>query len=81
MMEYVYYCDVLCILIFKIFKYCSVSVNTDSTVAIQESIEIFEEETPTKVKKVELEIQSDKEDSSTSTSSDVGKFLLICHLI
>lgn len=41
----------------------------------QESAEIFEEETPNKVKKVELEIQSDKEDSSTSTNSDVGKFL------
>ncbi|EZA47137.1 Protein phosphatase 1 regulatory subunit 12A [Ooceraea biroi] len=48
-----------------------VSVNTDSTVAVQESADIFEEETPNKVKKVELEIQSDKEDSSTSTNSDV----------
>lgn len=44
--------------------------------AAQESTEIFEEETPNKVKKVELEIQSDKEDSSTSTNSDVGEFLI-----
>lgn len=46
----------------------------------QESAEIFEEETPNKVKKVELEIQSDKDDSSTSTNSDVGKFLFALYL-
>ncbi|XP_012521296.1 protein phosphatase 1 regulatory subunit 12A isoform X5 [Monomorium pharaonis] len=50
-----------------------VSTNVDSAVAAQETTEIFEEETPNKVKKVELEIQSDKEDSSTSTNSDVEK--------
>ncbi|KMQ92712.1 protein phosphatase 1 regulatory subunit 12a, partial [Lasius niger] len=48
-----------------------VSTSADSAVTAQESAEIFEEETPNKVKKVELEIQSDKEDSSTSTNSDV----------
>lgn len=48
--------------------------SADSAITTQESAEIFEEETPNKVKKVELEIQSDKEDSSTSTNSDVGKF-------
>ncbi|XP_029669263.1 protein phosphatase 1 regulatory subunit 12A isoform X2 [Formica exsecta] len=48
-----------------------VSTSADSAVMAQESAEIFEEETPNKVKKVELEIQSDKEDSSTSTNSDV----------
>ncbi|XP_025994678.1 protein phosphatase 1 regulatory subunit 12B isoform X8 [Solenopsis invicta] len=48
-----------------------VSTSADSAVATQEITEIFEEETPNKVKKVELEIQSDKEDSSTSTNSDV----------
>ncbi|XP_011053709.1 PREDICTED: protein phosphatase 1 regulatory subunit 12A isoform X6 [Acromyrmex echinatior] len=47
------------------------STSADNAVAAQESTEIFEEETPNKVKKVELEIQSDKEDSSTSTNSDV----------
>ncbi|XP_018338084.1 PREDICTED: protein phosphatase 1 regulatory subunit 12A isoform X7 [Trachymyrmex septentrionalis] len=49
------------------------STSADNAVAAQESTEIFEEETPNKVKKVELEIQSDKEDSSTSTNSDVEK--------
>ncbi|XP_011155203.1 protein phosphatase 1 regulatory subunit 12B isoform X7 [Harpegnathos saltator] len=48
-----------------------VSTNNENAIAAQESTEIFEEETPNKVKKVELEIQSDKEDSSTSTNSDV----------
>ncbi|XP_020283003.1 protein phosphatase 1 regulatory subunit 12A isoform X6 [Pseudomyrmex gracilis] len=48
-----------------------VSTSADNALAAQESVEIFEEETPNKVKKVELEIQSDKEDSSTSTNSDV----------
>lgn len=56
--------------------YCSVSTNNENAVAAQESAEIFEEETPNKVKKVELEIQSEKEDSSTSTNSDVGEFLV-----
>ncbi|KAL6423313.1 hypothetical protein ACFW04_010153 [Cataglyphis niger] len=50
-----------------------VSTSADSAVMAQESAEIFEEETPNKVKKVELEIQSDKDDSSTSTNSDVEK--------
>ncbi|XP_070158497.1 protein phosphatase 1 regulatory subunit 12A isoform X4 [Polyergus mexicanus] len=50
-----------------------VSTSADSSIMAQESAEIFEEETPNKVKKVELEIQSDKEDSSTSTNSDVEK--------
>ncbi|XP_011155197.1 protein phosphatase 1 regulatory subunit 12A isoform X4 [Harpegnathos saltator] len=50
-----------------------VSTNNENAIAAQESTEIFEEETPNKVKKVELEIQSDKEDSSTSTNSDVEK--------
>ncbi|XP_011256025.2 protein phosphatase 1 regulatory subunit 12A isoform X4 [Camponotus floridanus] len=50
-----------------------VSTSADNAVMVQESAEIFEEETPNKVKKVELEIQSDKEDSSTSTNSDVEK--------
>lgn len=36
-------------------------------------METFEEETPNKVKKVELEIQSDKEESSVGTNSDVGE--------
>jgi len=65
---------------FDISKCYSVSTNADSAIAAQESTEIFEEETPNKVKKVELEIQSDKEDSSTSTNSDVGKSLLILFL-
>lgn len=50
-----------------------ISTSTDSTVTTQESPEILEEETPNKVKKVEVEIQSDKDDSSTGTNSDVGK--------
>ncbi|XP_043678502.1 protein phosphatase 1 regulatory subunit 12A isoform X5 [Vespula pensylvanica] len=48
-----------------------ISTNTDSAVTTQESPEILEEETPNKVKKVEVEIQSDKDDSSTGTNSDV----------
>ncbi|XP_033352813.1 protein phosphatase 1 regulatory subunit 12A isoform X8 [Bombus vosnesenskii] len=48
-----------------------VSTNNENTITMQESVETFEEETPNKVKKVELEIQSDKEDSSTGTNSDV----------
>ncbi|XP_076169895.1 myosin binding subunit isoform X8 [Ptiloglossa arizonensis] len=50
-----------------------VSTSNENTIAMQESVETFEEETPNKVKKVELEIQSDKEDSSTGTNSDVEK--------
>ncbi|XP_043502571.1 protein phosphatase 1 regulatory subunit 12A isoform X6 [Polistes fuscatus] len=50
-----------------------ISTSTDSTVTTQESPEILEEETPNKVKKVEVEIQSDKDDSSTGTNSDVEK--------
>ncbi|XP_046833340.1 protein phosphatase 1 regulatory subunit 12A isoform X3 [Vespa crabro] len=48
-----------------------ISTSTDNTVTTQESPEILEEETPNKVKKVEVEIQSDKDDSSTGTNSDV----------
>ncbi|XP_043287490.1 protein phosphatase 1 regulatory subunit 12A isoform X2 [Venturia canescens] len=48
-----------------------VSTNNDNTIVKQEGEETFEEETPNKVKKVELEIQSDKDDSSTGTNSDV----------
>ncbi|XP_043512513.1 protein phosphatase 1 regulatory subunit 12A isoform X9 [Frieseomelitta varia] len=50
-----------------------VSTNNENTITTQELVETFEEETPNKVKKVELEIQSDKEDSSTGTNSDVEK--------
>ncbi|XP_043248395.1 protein phosphatase 1 regulatory subunit 12A isoform X5 [Colletes gigas] len=50
-----------------------VSTSNENTITMQESVETFEEETPNKVKKVELEIQSDKEDSSTGTNSDVEK--------
>ncbi|XP_012347413.1 protein phosphatase 1 regulatory subunit 12A isoform X9 [Apis florea] len=49
-----------------------ISTNNENTITTQESVETFEEETPNKVKKVELEIQSDKEDSS-GTNSDVEK--------
>ncbi|KOC63443.1 Protein phosphatase 1 regulatory subunit 12A [Habropoda laboriosa] len=49
-----------------------VSTSNENTIIMQESVETFEEETPNKVKKVELEIQSDKEDSSTGTNSDVA---------
>lgn len=38
-----------------------------------EGVETFEEETPNKVIKVELEIQSDKDDTSPETISDVGE--------
>lgn len=62
---------------FNIRKYYSVSTKNENAIVAQESAEIFEEETPNKVKKFELEIQSDKEDSSTSTNSDVGKFMFI----
>lgn len=43
-------------------------------------METFVEETPNKVKKVELEIQSDKEDSSTGTNSDVGTFFFFIYI-
>ncbi|XP_029032486.1 protein phosphatase 1 regulatory subunit 12A isoform X6 [Osmia bicornis bicornis] len=49
-----------------------VSTSNENAIVMQESEETFEEETPNKVKKVELEIQSDKEDSSTGTNSDVA---------
>ncbi|XP_034190459.1 myosin binding subunit isoform X9 [Osmia lignaria lignaria] len=49
-----------------------VSTSNENAIVMQESVETFEEETPNKVKKVELEIQSDKEDSSTGTNSDVA---------
>ncbi|XP_017885940.1 protein phosphatase 1 regulatory subunit 12B isoform X8 [Ceratina calcarata] len=48
-----------------------VSTNNENVITSLDSVETFEEETPNKVKKVELEIQSDKEDSSTGTNSDV----------
>ncbi|XP_051173003.1 protein phosphatase 1 regulatory subunit 12A isoform X2 [Leptopilina boulardi] len=47
-----------------------VSTNNENTVIAQEGVE-YEEETPNKVKKVELEIQSDKEESSIGTNSEV----------
>ncbi|XP_058797034.1 protein phosphatase 1 regulatory subunit 12B isoform X3 [Phymastichus coffea] len=50
-----------------------VSTNKENLVIDQEGMETFEEETPNKVKKVELEIQSDKEESSVGTNSDVEK--------
>ncbi|XP_014207906.1 protein phosphatase 1 regulatory subunit 12B isoform X2 [Copidosoma floridanum] len=47
-------------------------VSTNENLVIdQKGIDTFEEETPNKVKKVELEIQSDKEESSVGTNSDV----------
>ncbi|KAJ8667642.1 hypothetical protein QAD02_009305 [Eretmocerus hayati] len=47
-------------------------VSTNKELVIdQEGTEPYEEETPNKVKKVELEIQSDKEESSVGTNSDV----------
>ncbi|XP_066600457.1 protein phosphatase 1 regulatory subunit 12A isoform X2 [Prorops nasuta] len=48
-----------------------VSANCENTITAQDHMETFEEETPNKVKKVELEIQSDKEDSSIGTNNDV----------
>ncbi|XP_015108810.1 protein phosphatase 1 regulatory subunit 12A isoform X2 [Diachasma alloeum] len=50
-----------------------VSPTIENAVVSQEGNETFEEETPNKVIKVELEIQSDKEDTSTGTNSDVEK--------
>ncbi|OXU22566.1 hypothetical protein TSAR_004087, partial [Trichomalopsis sarcophagae] len=48
-----------------------VSTNKENLVIDQEGTETYVEETPNKVKKVELEIQSDKEESSVGTNSDV----------
>lgn len=62
-----------------IINHYSVSTNNENTITTQESVETFEEETPNKVKKVELEIQSDKEDSSTGTNSDVGTFCFVLY--
>lgn len=53
--------------------YFSVSTNKENLVIDQEGTETYVEETPNKVKKVELEIQSDKEESSVGTNSDVGE--------
>ena len=53
----------------------SVSTNKENLVIDQEGTEAYEEETPNKVKKVELEIQSDKEESSVGTNSDVGELI------
>ncbi|XP_032451982.1 protein phosphatase 1 regulatory subunit 12A isoform X8 [Nasonia vitripennis] len=50
-----------------------VSTNKENLVIDQEGTETYVEETPNKVKKVELEIQSDKEESSIGTNSDVEK--------
>lgn len=70
--RYIYYISTLAQKFMSVDVF-SISTSTDSTVTTQESPEILEEETPNKVKKVEVEIQSDKDDSSTGTNSDVGK--------
>lgn len=57
-------------------SYFSVSTNKENLVIDQEGADTYEEETPNKVKKVELEIQSDKEESSVGTNSDVGELTL-----
>lgn len=44
-------------------------------------METFEEETPNKVIKVELEIQSDKDDTSADTNSDVGECVSIYFIL
>ncbi|XP_057318576.1 protein phosphatase 1 regulatory subunit 12A isoform X6 [Microplitis mediator] len=44
---------------------------TIENTVVNEGLETFEEETPNKVIKVELEIQSDKDDTSADTNSDV----------
>ncbi|XP_078040846.1 myosin binding subunit isoform X5 [Augochlora pura] len=49
----------------------SVTTTNENTLTTEESVETFEEEMPNEVKNVELEIQSDKENSSTGTNSDV----------
>ncbi|XP_008560019.1 protein phosphatase 1 regulatory subunit 12B isoform X3 [Microplitis demolitor] len=46
---------------------------TIENTVVNEGLETFEEETPNKVIKVELEIQSDKDDTSADTNSDVEK--------
>ncbi|XP_076286041.1 myosin binding subunit isoform X8 [Lasioglossum baleicum] len=56
----------------KLMMKC-VTTSNENTIAMEESVETFEEETPNEVKNVELEIQSDKENSSTGTNSDVEK--------
>ncbi|XP_076650166.1 myosin binding subunit isoform X8 [Halictus rubicundus] len=56
----------------KLMMKC-VTTSNENTIATEESVETFEEETPNEVKNVELEIQSDKENSSTGTNSDVEK--------
>ncbi|KAF7994916.1 hypothetical protein HCN44_004388 [Aphidius gifuensis] len=48
-----------------------ISPSIENTVTTQEGGETYEEETPNKVIKVELEIQSVKDDTSTGTNSDV----------
>lgn len=58
-------------------QFYSVSTNNENIVIAQEGVEIYEEETPNKVLKVELEIQSDKEESSTGTNSEVGKKIFV----
>ncbi|XP_044002862.1 protein phosphatase 1 regulatory subunit 12A isoform X9 [Aphidius gifuensis] len=50
-----------------------ISPSIENTVTTQEGGETYEEETPNKVIKVELEIQSVKDDTSTGTNSDVEK--------
>lgn len=50
-------------------------------VADQENIEANDDETPNKVKKVELEIQSDKDDSSIGTNSEVGMYRFLSSFI
>ncbi|XP_034944774.1 protein phosphatase 1 regulatory subunit 12A isoform X2 [Chelonus insularis] len=48
-----------------------VSPTIENTVVPHELMEPFEEETPNKVIKVELEIQSDKDETSADTNSDI----------
>lgn len=62
-------------------RFSSVSTNKDNSVIDQEGTETYEEETPNKVKKVELEIQSDKEESSVGTNSDVGELTVFLFVI
>nr|XP_033340456.1 protein phosphatase 1 regulatory subunit 12A isoform X8 [Megalopta genalis] len=56
----------------KLMMKCVTTTN-ENTLTTEESVETFEEEMPNEVKNVELEIQSDKENSSTGTNSDVEK--------
>ncbi|XP_076375496.1 myosin binding subunit isoform X10 [Megalopta genalis] len=55
----------------KLMMKCVTTTN-ENTLTTEESVETFEEEMPNEVKNVELEIQSDKENSSTGTNSDVA---------